>query len=102
MRISDCSSDVCSSDLPHGKGVIPPKTRLRSYPVADRNGALWVWTGDPERADPESIVDFDFVADRENWSAFTGYLNIKANYQLVVDNLQIGRASGRERVGQSV
>src|SRR3546814_8775103 len=36
---------------PHGKGVIPPKTRLRSYPVADRNGALWVWTGDPERAE---------------------------------------------------
>src|SRR3546814_4170884 len=72
---------------PHGKGVIPPKTRLRSYPVADRNGALWVWTGDPERADPDSIVDFDFVADRENWSAFTGYPNIKANSQLVIDNL---------------
>lgn len=72
---------------PHGKGVIPPGTGLRKYPVADRNGAIWIWTGDPDRADPAAILDFDFVADQESWSGFTGYLHIKANYQLVVDNL---------------
>lgn len=72
---------------PHGKGVIPPRTCLRKYPAAERSGAIWVWTGDPERADPSQIVDFDFIEDSETWAGFTGYLHIKADYQLVIDNL---------------
>jgi vanillate O-demethylase monooxygenase subunit len=72
---------------PHGKGVIPPRTCLRAYPIAERSGALWVWTGDPERADPDTIVAFDFITDREKWTGFTGYLHIQSDYQLVVDNL---------------
>lgn len=72
---------------PHGRGVVPPNTKLRKYPVADRNGAIWVWTGDLDQAEPKNIPDFDFVVDQENWAAFTGHLHVKANYQLVIDNL---------------
>lgn len=72
---------------PHGKGVIPPRTCLRAFPAAEKSGAIWVWTGEPERADPGQIVDFDFITDTETWAGFTGYLHIKADYQLVIDNL---------------
>lgn len=72
---------------PHGQGVIPPRTMLRAFPVEERSGALWVWTGEPERADPSKIVAFDFIEDQAHWAGFTGYLHIKADYQLVIDNL---------------
>jgi phenylpropionate dioxygenase-like ring-hydroxylating dioxygenase large terminal subunit len=72
---------------PHGKGIIPPRAKVRSYPMQDRNGALWVWMGDPELADAGKIVSFDFVSDRKQWAGVTGYLKINADYQLVIDNL---------------
>ena len=72
---------------PHGKGSIPPRARLNQYPAAERSGAIWVWMGDPALADPSQIINFDFVTDRVRWAGNTGYLKIKANYQLVIDNL---------------
>jgi phenylpropionate dioxygenase-like ring-hydroxylating dioxygenase large terminal subunit len=72
---------------PHGRQIVPPRARVRPYPIAERNGALWVWMGEAALADPATIIDFDFVADRAAWTGITGYLRIKADYQLVIDNL---------------
>ena len=72
---------------PHGRGIIPPSAHLRSYPLVEQGGALWVWMGDPARADPTKIPVFEFVADRTRWAGLTGHLRIEANYQLVIDNL---------------
>jgi hypothetical protein len=30
----------------------PPKRPRRAYPVEERHGVVWVWMGDPDRADP--------------------------------------------------
>ena len=35
---------------PHGD--IPKEAKLRTYPVAERDGIVWVWMGEPEKADP--------------------------------------------------
>ncbi len=32
-----------------GQEMIPPKARVRSYPVETRAGWVWVWMGDPAR-----------------------------------------------------
>lgn len=72
---------------PHGRQVIPPGSGVRSYPAAERNGAIWVWMGNPDDADPTRIIDFNFVADTGNWSSATGYLRVDADYRLVIDNL---------------
>lgn len=71
---------------PHGRGIIPPRAHVRAYPVAERSGAIWVWMGDPEAADPATIMDLYFV-DAPGWAGTTGYLKINADYQLVIDNL---------------
>src|SRR3546814_249445 len=65
MRISDWSSDVCSSDLWREQGrvrasefhpAVPPGERALAgeftggtgyYPVMERYGMVWVWYGDP-------------------------------------------------------
>lgn len=72
---------------PHGSGMIPPNAHLKSYPLVEKHGALWIWPGDPKLADTGKIPAFDFVSDRENWAAATGHLRMDASYELVVDNL---------------
>jgi vanillate O-demethylase monooxygenase subunit len=71
---------------PVGDGFIPPQTRLRSYPAVERGGAIWVWMGEPERADLGKLSASD-ILDDPALSVRTAYLNIAANYQLVIDNL---------------
>lgn len=71
---------------PHGQGKIPPRAHTRSYPLVERDGALWVWMGDAP-AREEEIIDLYFCGGAEGWAGVTGYLKINADYQLVIDNL---------------
>jgi vanillate monooxygenase len=69
-----------------GQSAIPPSARVRAYPVAERYRWLWVFMGDPARADPDAITDFHWLDDPA-WGAKACYLHVKANWQLIVDNL---------------
>jgi phenylpropionate dioxygenase-like ring-hydroxylating dioxygenase large terminal subunit len=69
-----------------GQDLIPPSARVRSYPLVERYRWLWIWMGDPARADPDQITDFHWFADKA-WGAKHSYLHVEANWQLVVDNL---------------
>jgi phenylpropionate dioxygenase-like ring-hydroxylating dioxygenase large terminal subunit len=69
-----------------GQDTIPRSARVRSYPVVERYRWLWIWMGDPARADPDKITDFHWFDD-PNWGAKGEYLHVKGNWQLVVDNL---------------
>lgn len=65
---------------------IPPRLRVRSYPVVDRHGWVWLWLGEAERADPAAIPDFYWFDDAA-WNGFQLYFHVKASSQLFVDNL---------------
>jgi phenylpropionate dioxygenase-like ring-hydroxylating dioxygenase large terminal subunit len=69
-----------------GQSTIPPSARVRSYPVVERYRWLWVFMGDPAQADPDMITDFHWLEDPA-WGAKACYLHVKANWQLIVDNL---------------
>ncbi len=69
---------------PHGD--IPKEAKLRTYPVVERSGVIWVWMGDPAKADPDLIIDSGFVVD-PGFATVLGYLNVAAHYQMVIDNL---------------
>jgi len=69
-----------------GQDKIPPKTCVKSYPVAERNRLIWVWMGDPAKANPDDIVDYHWH-DSPDWRMKPGYIHYKANYKLIVDNL---------------
>lgn len=71
---------------PHGDGHIPPQAELETYPVAERNGALWVWLGERSAADPALLPPETQIMSSDYASQFA-YLNVGANYQLVIDNL---------------
>src|SRR5262249_55663467 len=60
------------------------RARCRARPAARH--WLWVWMGDPALADPDHITDFHWLDD-PNWGAKGCYLHVKANWQLIIDNL---------------
>src|SRR3546814_15587647 len=89
MRISDWSSDVCSSDLVHSAYVVgvPDKERgnLLVAAVVPREGAS---------------LDFDMI-EGEMRRRLSRYKVPRAYVELARED-EIGRASCRERVGQYV
>ena len=48
-----------------GQDNIPPKLGVRSYPVVERYNLIFIWTGDPEMADPKLILDYPPLDDPE-------------------------------------
>lgn len=69
-----------------GQDMIPPKLGVRSYPVVARDQLVWIWMGDPAKADPADIIDFPYLRD-PRWKGIPDYLHYKANYLFIVDNL---------------
>lgn len=69
-----------------GQDTIPAKACVRSYPVVERDRLVWIWMGEPARADADDIADFFWHASPQ-WRMKPGYLHYQANYQLIVDNL---------------
>lgn len=73
-----------------GQNKIPPGAQVRSYPVVQRYGWVWVWTGDPAQADPAQIPDWWWL-DSPEWKTIPGRggtpMHLEANYLLVSDNL---------------
>lgn len=71
---------------PQGNGIIPPHARLRSFPVAERYGAVWIWMGDPAKADAAAIPDFGHIDDAGRRTVRGGHI-VASNYMMMVENL---------------
>ncbi|QJW85344.1 Rieske 2Fe-2S domain-containing protein [Ramlibacter terrae] len=72
---------------PHVKGD-PGRLAVRSYPVVERFGAVWVWTGDAALADAAKVPDYSwFDAGRPGYRTVRGQLHVQAGFRLVIDNL---------------
>jgi len=69
-----------------GQDNIPPRLGVRSYPAIERDRLVWIWMGDPAKADPAKILDFPYLRDPA-WRGHPGYMHYDANYLLIVDNL---------------
>lgn len=81
------------SDIPT-QDSIPETAKIKAYPLAERYGFLWIWMGDPEKADEALIPDFEpdlglKLGERLNddYPSHWGYKKVQGHYQLMVDNL---------------
>ncbi|MFL9991467.1 vanillate O-demethylase monooxygenase subunit [Burkholderia sp. GAS332] len=76
----------------NGKCVSMPCQRvggipaIRNFPVVERYGFVWVWTGDKEKADPAAIHHLEW-ADNPAWAYGGGLYHIQCDYRLMIDNL---------------
>jgi phenylpropionate dioxygenase-like ring-hydroxylating dioxygenase large terminal subunit len=71
---------------PQGDGEIPASARTRSYPMIAKDMLLWIWMGDPERADASDIPDFEGL-DPQSYAINKGYMHTPANYEIMTDNI---------------
>lgn len=69
-----------------GQDVIPPKFAQRVYPTVQLRRWIWIWMGDPAKAD-ESLIPDTFAMDSPDWRWTPSYLNYKSNYLYICDNL---------------
>jgi hypothetical protein len=69
-----------------GMEAVPPRARVRSYPVAVRNRWVFVWMGDATRADTALLPD-NHSCDDPQWLNIPGYLHYDTPYLLICDNL---------------
>ena len=69
-----------------GQDRIPVKAVVKTYPVVERYKLVWIWMGDPEKADPALVPDVHWM-DSPGWVAAEGYHHVAANYKLLNDNL---------------
>lgn len=70
---------------PHPGGQLP-ENRLDVYPLAERHALLWIWMGDPAKADPALIPDFSWLSDPK-WEAVRGATLAEGHYELYSDNI---------------
>ncbi len=67
---------------------IPAAAKVRAWPLRERDGIVWLWTGDdPAAADPSAIPDFAMLAETPGSRTLHGYTVMRANYEYGTDNL---------------
>jgi vanillate O-demethylase monooxygenase subunit len=73
-----------------GQSTIPPGAQVRRFPLVEKWKLLWIWMGDPARADERLIPDWYFL-DHPDWVAAHGNdekpLPMKCYWELNNDNL---------------
>ena len=70
-----------------GMRRVPPGACVRAYPVESRHGLLWVWMGDPARADPARIFQVPHWGDPA-WGLNQGDgMEVRCDYRYITDNL---------------
>ena len=80
------SSGACVLN-PHGTKNIPPRARVRSYPVTEKHKAIWIWMGE-KSPDPSKVPDFSVLDNvPEMHATKRDRITIRANYELIIDNL---------------
>jgi vanillate O-demethylase monooxygenase subunit len=75
-----------------GKVIAMPGQRVRgfppvrSYPVVERHGFIWIWPGDAAAADIATIPRLHW-ADHPEWAFGGGLYHVECDYRLMIDNL---------------
>jgi len=72
---------------PHGDGNIPRAAKVKAYPVTEKHSVIWVWMGEPDKADERAIPDFSSSMNPDKRFVGQDYLLAKAHYQLETDNI---------------
>ena len=69
-----------------GSETVPAKAVVQRYPVTVKNKWVFVWMGDPARADLALLPD-NFSCDDPGWDYVPGYMHYATPQQLICDNL---------------
>jgi phenylpropionate dioxygenase-like ring-hydroxylating dioxygenase large terminal subunit len=70
-----------------GGGRIPSNAKVRSYPIHEKYGLVWIWMGNAAIADASDIFEIENF-DNPDWGVNRGAaMELNCNYLFVTDNL---------------
>ncbi len=70
-----------------GNQPIPDRATVRSYPVAERYGFVWIWMGRAALADPGTILQIEHYEDSTWGRTEPDSMIVACNYLYITDNL---------------
>lgn len=71
---------------PHGKGALPPKPVVRTFPVVEKYGFLWIWMAE-QAADHARLPDFPALDEGHAEGIGHTYMRLPVNYRMILDNV---------------
>ncbi|WP_139558950.1 aromatic ring-hydroxylating oxygenase subunit alpha [Methylotetracoccus oryzae] len=77
-------------DISHelGKGRTRlPKIRIRSYPIKEQWGLVWLFPGDPDRAGDVPLPSIPQLEGEQPWPFVPIVATIKAHFSMIVENV---------------
>lgn len=81
----DCQGECVSA--PTQLDNPPRRAAVKSYPVEDRWGFLWIWMGDPDKAEKDAIINIPNF-DNPQWGKTPkGAMSMECHYLYIIDNL---------------
>jgi nitrite reductase/ring-hydroxylating ferredoxin subunit len=75
----DCIQVPSAAKCPRGIGV-------QTYPMVERGPVVWIWMGNPQVADPKTIVDLPWMVS-DNWARSKVYFHLASSYVYINENL---------------
>ena len=69
-----------------GQETIPERACVRVFPVVEKDNWVWVWMGDPAKAD-EKLIPHAVGPSHPDWNVKTSHMSVKANFRLEIANL---------------
>lgn len=70
-----------------GQTNLPKSAYVEVFPIEERHGIVWIWMGDPAKADTSKVFDMPEFTDPA-WKVHHGdALHLKSNYLNVAENL---------------
>lgn len=64
----------------------PQKITVKSFPLVEKWGWVFIWMGDPDKADNNTLPDFHVMGE-DKWVGDGGMLRVEAHCDLIRDNL---------------
>lgn len=70
-----------------GQDRPPPRADIAAYPIEERHGLLWIWLGEADAANSETIPDLSWMTTPESVKATGNFALLAAAEQSVAENL---------------
>ncbi len=68
------------------QSTIPKGARVRTFPTVEKYGLIWLWPGEPDRAD-EATIPNHWVCSAPELAGTMSYCTIACNYLFGIDNI---------------
>jgi hypothetical protein len=82
----DCEGRV--AEIPHDLfGREMPRFRVKSYPVRERYGLIWIFPGDPALAADTPMPEIQELEGKDRWACIPFSYVWRAHHSMIIDNL---------------